>query len=72
MLVSGGGGLVMVPSWQEHSPMASAASWLGRQAAGASRGRLFPSLCGVGAAWLNSAAREQGSGLCQVPGLFLQ
>lgn len=76
VLVRGGGELVMVPGWWDHSPMASAAN-VGWDVellvlVGTSFSPGLCEMCGVGAAWLSSAAREQGSGLCQVPGLFLQ
>lgn len=78
MLVGGGGGLVMVPGRWEHSLMASAAK-NGQMLAGMLScwcwwGEAFPrgcgsftcEMCGVGAAWLSSAA--QGAGKWSRPG----
>lgn len=82
VLVGGVGGLVIVPGWWEHSPVAGAAKnvgWDGRVLAGMSScwcwwGVAFPrgcgsfacKMCGVGAAWLSSAA--QGAGKLSRPG----
>lgn len=84
VLVGGGGGLVMVPGWRGHSPMVSAAKnkqmLAGMSSCWCWWGKLFPR--GVVHSHVSCVEwelpgwalqpRKQGSGLGQVPGLFLQ
>lgn len=66
-----GGTIHPWPVQQMLAGMSSCWCWWG-QAFPRGCGSFACEMCGVGAAWLSSAAKEQGSGLCQVPGLFLQ